>query len=375
MLITRYLLREIGQTYLAVMAVVLLIALSNKFIRYIAKAAMGEIAPDLLWQVLLFQIPDLVAFLMPVTLFLSILLSLSRLYAENEMPVLFACGFSWQKLTQITLVLAFLVSLASASLTCYWGPQLAQEREKLLRQEGPLFLLQTVTPGRFHSINKDRFVFYINDLNSDRSQFGQLFIAEYPKAKGEKKQEWTVLTAKTAEVSIDPDTGLSFVTLQEGRRYQGTPGKKDYSIVTFDRYRHLLENPAASESMLYHRTMPTQRLWKNPDPGNTAELQWRLAVPLSAPLLALLAIPLSQVSPRQGRYGRLFIAILICILYFNLLTMSKRWVAKGLLSTTIGLWWVHGLLLILALLFLAKGSGRFQQAFHWFKQRITYARA
>jgi lipopolysaccharide export system permease protein len=236
-------------------------------------------------------------------------------------------------------------------------------------------LLQTVSSGRFHSIDKDRFVFYISDLNSDRSQFGKLFIAEYPKGHGDKQQQWSVLTARTAEVSNDPDSELAYVTLREGRRYNGTPGKKDYSIITFKQYRHLLENPVAPTGVYYHRTMPTQRLWQQPDAGNIAELQWRLAVPLSAPLLALLAIPLSQVSPRQGRYARLFLAIFVCIVYFNLLTMSKRWVAKGLLSPTLGLWWVHLLLLLLALWFLAKSSGRYQQAMQWLKQRMITAYA
>lgn len=375
MLITRYLLKEIGQTFLAVLMVVLLIALSNKFIRYVAKAAMGEIAPELLWQLLLFQIPDLIAFFLPIALFLAILLGISRLYTDHEMQVMFACGFSWKRLVQLTLAMSLLVSLGSAALTCFWGPQIAHEREKLLRQEGPLFLLQTVSPGRFHSIDKNKLVFYINDLNEDRSQFGDLFIAEYPKGHGVDQEQWSVLTAKSAEVSTDPDSGLSYITLEAGRRYHGIPGQKDYSIVTFKRYRHLLENPVAPQGLWYHRTMPTKLLWQNPNPGNLAELQWRLAVPISALLLALLALPLSQVSPRQGRYGRLFLAILICIVYYNLLTMSKRWVAKGLLTPVIGLWWVHLLLLVLALWFLAKGSGRAQQATQWIKRRVFYGAA
>lgn len=372
MLIRRYLSKQIAQTCLAIMLVVLLIAVSNKFIRYMAKAAMGEIAPDLLWEILLFQVPDLLAFLLPVALFLGILMSLSKLTADNELQVLFACGFTWKRLIAIILSLAAIVMLLSASITCYWGPEFAKEREKLLRQEGPLFLLQTVSPERFQSIDKDRLVFYVNDLNADRSQLGRLFIAEYPKGHANPKDQWSVLTAASGEISVDPETGLSYVTLQSGMRYNGTPGQKDYNIVSFKKYRHLVENPMANDGVLYHRTMPTQRLWQHPDPGNMAELQWRLSVPLSALLLALLAIPLSQVSPRQGRYGRMFLAVGLCIVYFNLLTMSKRWVAKGLLTPVIGLWWVHLLLLCLALYWIAKSSGRFDQCLSYIKKRLIH---
>lgn len=369
MLIRRYLLKQIAQTCLAIMLVVLLIAVSNKFIRFMAKAAIGEIAPNLLWEILLFQVPDLIAFLLPVALFLGILMSLSKLYADNEMQVLFACGFSWKPLLLMILGLASVVMLLSGSISCYWGPEFAKEREKLLRQEGPLFLLQTVSPERFQSIDKDRLVFYVNELNNDRSHLGRLFIAEYPKGG-----EWSVLTAETGDITTDPETGLSYITLKDGQRYNGLPGKNDYNVVSFKSSSQLLENPVANEGVLYHRTMPTIRLWQHPDPGNLAELQWRLAIPLSALLLALLAVPLSQVSPRQGRYGHLFIAVMICVFYFNLLTMSKRWVAKGQLSPMIGLWWVQILLLIIAFVLIAKASGRLNPFLARFKKRLSYAK-
>lgn len=367
MLIRRYLLREIATTFIAVIAIILLIAISNKFVRLIAQAAAGNIAPGVLLQVILFQIPELLAFLLPVGLFLAVLLCYSRFFADNEIPVMLACGIGWQRLLTVSLALGLVVMLLSGTLTCYFGPKIAYQRERLLHEEGPLLLMQTVTPGRFHAFQKDKLVFYVTGINSDRSEMKQVFIAEQPKGALSDKQSWSLLTAKVGKVIINETNGLTYFKLIDGRRYNGTPGEADYSILSFGEYERLLEGTTMPQGLFFHRTMPTPMLLENPSPSNMAELQWRIAVPLSAPLLALLAVPLSRVRPRQGRFGQLFTAVIFCIVYYNLLTISKRWVASGKLAPEIGLWWVHALLFGLALFWIAKASGRLNQGYQWFR--------
>jgi len=75
-----------------------------------------------------------------------------------------------------------------------------------------------------------------------------------------------------------------------------------------------------------------------------AELQWRLMTPFSTLLLALLAIPLSRSRPRQGRYARMLLALVIYAVYFNLLDVGRTWVEQG---SSVGIWWVPGLLAVL----------------------------
>lgn len=368
MLIRRYLLREIATTFIAVIAIILLIAISNKFVRLIAQAAAGNIAPSVLLQVILFQIPELLAFLLPVGLFLAVLLCYSRFYADNEIPVMLACGIGWQRLLLVSLSLGFVVMVLSGTLTCYFGPKIAYQREQLLHDEGPLLLMQTITSGRFHAFQKDKLVFYVSDINSDRSQMKHVFIAEQPKGDLSGKESWSLLTAQMGKVVVNETNGLTYFKLMNGRRYHGTPGEADYSILAFEEYERLLEGTPLQPGLFFHRTMPTPMLLENPSPSNMAELQWRIAVPLSAPLLALLAVPLSRVRPRQGRFGQLFTAVIICILYYNLLTISKRWVASSKLAPEIGLWWVHGALFILAIFWIAKTSGRLNQTYQWLKR-------
>jgi len=371
MILRRYLVKEIAHTFLAVILVILLIAISNKFVRLVAQAASGNVPSNVLLEVILFQIPDLLAFLLPVGLFLSILLCFSRFFIDNEIPVMLACGVPWQKLATTSLGLGVAVMILAGSLTCYWVPKSAQYKEQLLHAEGPVLMVQTVAPGRFHSFQKDKLVFYVADVSSDRSELKRVFIAEQPSKKN-IDEDRSLVTASSGKVYTDQQSGLMYFQLNDGRRYNGTPGDMDYSILAFKEYQRLLEGPTKPEGLYYHRTMPTKMLLENPTKSNLAELQWRLSVPLSAPLLALFAVPLSRVGPRQGRYGRLFSAVAICIVYYNLLTISKRWVASGALAPSIGVWWVHLLLLAFALAFLAKASGRSTQWFHQIKQRFSH---
>jgi lipopolysaccharide export system permease protein len=99
--------------------------------------------------------------------------------------------------------------------------------------------------------------------------------------------------------------------------------------------------------------MPVATLLRSGDPLHRAELQWRIGVPLSMIILAIFAVPLSRSQPRSGRYGRLAVGLLVFIIYFNLLSAAKAWVERGEINPSLGLWWVHGLVLLAALTLLA----------------------
>lgn len=340
MLMNRYLFREIFHTFCAVLAILLLIALSNKVVRLLGKAASGDIAPDILLQVIFFQIPELLAFLMPIVLFLAILLAYGRLFSDNEITAMWACGIGWQRLLGVNLCAGFAVMALVAGLTCYWGPQIAQYKERLMGAKGSLILLQTLTPGRFHSFNQEGLVFYVAEVSSDRTQLKKIFIADEPKGDG-AEEAGSVISAASGKVVTDGGQAATYLALQEGNRYYGVPGKMDYNVLQFQSYQRLLESVSSEDTVFYHRTMPTKMLLEEPSPANLAEFQWRISLPFSAVLLALLALPLSRVSVRAGRFSRLFPALVFCILYFNLLTVMKRFIAMGAFSPKIGLGWVH----------------------------------
>ncbi|MBN1238717.1 MAG: LptF/LptG family permease, partial [Gammaproteobacteria bacterium] len=155
----------------------------------------------------------------------------------------------------------------------------------------------------------------------------------------------------------DPRTGkLSFV-LYGGTRYEGVPGSRNFSIVEFGEHGIPVRIERDDADVAPVETKPTRALLTSPDPVDRAELQWRLSAPLSLFILALLAVPLSRSSPREGRYSRLGIGLLIYIIYQNALSIARVWVERDQVSEWIGMWWVHALAGCLGLWLLARESG------------------
>lgn len=364
MKIRSYLTKEIISTFLAVICVVLAIAISHKFVRLISQAASGQLSPTVLFQVLGCLLPELLALLIPIALFIAVLLSYSRAFVDQEMAALFACGVGWWQPLYTAIRLGIVAMLIVGGLTLFLNPLVATYREQLTYDQGPMLLVQTVSPGRFHSFD-DNLVFYVEQLNSNRSELKKIFIAEQPNITKKGDQNWSVLTAREGQLTQNRETGHTYVNLRKGKRYDGHPGERDYSVLTFDTFKRLIQESKSPEGVYYHRNMPTKMLIENQMPSNLAELQWRLSLAIAAPLLAFLAVPMSQVPPRKGKFGRIFIGIIVCIVYFNLLTMSKRWVDSGVLPGYIGVWWVHASVFLLATFWLLTVSGRLKQFALW----------
>ncbi len=360
MILRKYLFKEILQTFLATVLVLTLIAVSNKFVSLIAKAAIGEFPPGVLLHMIWFIIPEILAIILPISYFLAILLSFGKLFVDLEIPVMLACGLSWRFLTSTAVILAIPITIVSFILTLYLSPQCYQYKDMLMKSEDPVMLAQAVVPGRFHTIKHDKWVLYAGSLNADETELQDIFIAEQPSsiAAGETG---SVLTAKSGKIMLDQKTGNTYVYLSDGKRYQGRPGEQDYSVIIFDEYQRLIEQVKPKSGVYHHKGMPTKMLFENLMPSNMAELQWRISVPLATLLLAFFAVPISRLNPRKGRFSKIFIGVVSAIVYFNLLTLCKRWIESEILPGYIGMWWVHITFFIIALVSLMYVSGRFHK--------------
>lgn len=344
--------------FLAISGILLLIALSNRFAVYLAKAATGELPLSLVLRLVWLYTPELLSFVIPLSFYLALLFAFGRLYADSEMIVLSASGFGWRYLSRLTLTLSVFVMIAVAFLTFWLVPKIASFREKAMNQGEALAVIQSVLPGRFQSLEDGRLVFYLEDITSKDKTLKGIFIAEQPKTVDNNKKGWALVTAKEAQVNQSSDKKDFYLVLKEGYRYQGTPGSADYTVVKFKEYgRAIKEETNSTASLAGFKLKSSKELLQSNDLDDIAELQWRLSIPLSLPILALLALPLASVQPRQGRYAKFLPAILIYIVYFNLFTLSKRWIVAGILPSSIGLFWVHILFLILAITLIAIKSG------------------
>ena len=146
------------------------------------------------------------------------------------------------------------------------------------------------------------------------------------------------------------DNGDKFIVLTNGRRYEGMAGSAEYRVMEFDSYAMRIETLESTGAEKTARSLSTWELLQAPTNLNKGELLWRIGIPISALMLALLAIPLSFVNPRAGRANNLIFALLTFMIYSNLISVSQAWVAQGRLSFSLGVWAVHALMLIVLLL-------------------------
>jgi len=351
LVLDRYLMREVATAWLAVTFVLLAIMLSTRFASVLNFAAKGDLPPDLLLNVALLQTLRYLVILIPASLLLAIMMSLGRLYSDNEIAAMTGCGVSLGRLYRPFLWLALVLALATAALSFSIGPWAGRQADFLVKDAKRLVQYTPFEPGQFKPTAGGKAVFYTASMNPAGTQFGQVF-AQIQEAQGS-----SVVVADRGDQSGDPATGDRLVRLYDGYRYFGTPGTAEYDVVKFKELTLRLSPPAFDYVNDQRVLSTTGSLLGSADPQDQAELQSRLAAPLSVLILALLAVPLSHLQPRQGRYGKLVLGILAVLVYLNLISFGAAWVGKGKVPPMIGLWWVHGLMLTVALVLIARRQG------------------
>jgi len=337
--------REFAQAAAGISVALLAILTSTQLIRLLKDAAGGSIAPEAVASLLGFAALNFMPILLSLTLFVSILLSLSRAYRDSEMVVWFSCGQPLTAWARPVLRFALPVVIAIAVLSGFLSPwanfNTAEYKQKLSARSE----LSQVSPGSFREAKRGQRVFFVEAMADDASQVGNVFVA-------------TIQEGKLGVVMSDSghqetsENGDRFVVLEKGRRYEVEPGTPEFKVMEFERYRVRTEDGVAKPAERSPNRLPITELVFEDSNQARGELLWRIGMPVSALILALLAIPLSYVNPRAGRSVNMLIAILIYAIYSNLISVSQAWVAQGKLSFWIGVWFVHAwMLLPLLLLF------------------------
>lgn len=350
MIIFRYLAKEVFITLVSLTAILMLIFLSNQFVQYLNRAASGNIPGMIIMKLMALELPNLMSLLLPLGFYIAILLAYGRLYAESEMTILRASGYGPNQLLKHTFVMASAVTVVVAAVMIFVSPQIAVERAKLLRSAGIQTLIQTIMPGRFQAMDGDKQVFYVQSMSRDHTKAEQVFLAKA--TLRDNKIQWDVLWANQAFAESDPKTLEDYLVLNNGKEYQGIPGQANYQIAEFAKYKTRLPHPTVLGLSDDLRTYKTSSLWpiNNTDIKKAAELQWRLSIPIMVLTLTLVAVPLSRVNARSGKYAKLLPAIIIYILYANFMFVARDAVSSGTIPVWIGMWWLHLAVVILGLL-------------------------
>lgn len=354
MLILRYLIAEVFKTQLAVFLVLMSIIVSQRFISVLADASDGQIPGQLVFTLMAMKIPQIAALILPLGAFLGVLLALGRFYVDSEITVLKACGVSEWYLTRVLLLLSVLVAGATAALTLYVSPWAAEQEALVIEQSKADGGLAALRAGRFQTSSNQKSVIFVQNIENERNQrqLKNVFVAQL--SGDETPNEARIVYAEQGQV-IDNGDGSQQLQLEQGRRYQSFPNTAAMEIIEFLKYEILIQEQEVEHKRRRLSALDNQALLARDDAEAKAELQWRIAIPLAIPLLTLIAVPLAQVNPRQGRYGKLVPALLLYLLYFALLVVSRSAIESGKLPGHIGLWWIHLCALFLGSILIIKG--------------------
>jgi lipopolysaccharide export system permease protein len=353
-ILDRYLFREALETWAGVTGVLLLILMSSRFAFYLGDAAQGRLPGDAVFSLLALSTVNYLTLIIPLGLFLGVMLAFGRLYRDSEMAALQACGVGVRDLYRPLLRLALLLAVVLLLLATVVGPWAADKSNIVRKNAERQAEISVFESGRFKQTRNGDAVYYAERVDEAGLTLENVFVQRVerePAAPGVVPRETvSIITARSGSQELDEQTGVRRLVLREGQRYTGVPGDADFSVVGFAEHGILLDVIDPDYATNDPRVLDTPTLLGSDDPRHRAELHWRIGVPLQALVFALLALPLSRVEPREGRYGRLIAAIMVYIIYSNLLGVLRVQLEKGTVDPDLGLWPVH-------LLFLAITAG------------------
>jgi lipopolysaccharide export system permease protein len=351
--VDRYILKEILQTWFAVTLVLLLILLSNRLARYLSQAVAGDLPSQVIFPLLGLKTLSSVGLLGPLSFYLAIMLTLGRLYKDSEMAALGACGIGPARLYRTLFTLAVPSALFIAALTFFVSPW-AAERGHVIRAEAEGETdISGISPGRFKESSQGNRIFYVESLSEDRQEVNNIFVHGV-----DRDGVPGMLSSESGYQYVDEKTGDRFMVAVDGYRYQGRPGDPDYKIIKFEKHAvRIKEKEVMDSGQEPIEAVATAKLISEPRSDYVAELQWRISMPLALLVLTMLALPLGRVSPRQGRYAKVIIGIVIYILYVNVLGTARVSVERGTVSPWLGVWWVHASIVALGAFLMVRMVG------------------
>ena len=326
-----------------VFAILLGIVVLSQLIRLLGESVSGALAVDGVLALLGFSALNYLPVLLSISLFMSVLLTLSRSYRDSEMVVWFCSGIGLTRWIRPVLWYALPVVGVITLLSLVLSPWAMSQAEEFKRRLNSRDDVSAATPGAFRESKHDGRVFFIENVEAGKNRVGNIFVQSVQHGKT------GIMVAKQGLQETMPN-GDRFLVLLNGTRYEGTPGQYGFRIVEFERYAMRIEAVEAKQGVAPQQSLSTLYLLQNRSSWNMAELEWRLGLPLSALILTLLAIPLSFVNPRAGRSLNLVMALVIYMFYNNMISVTNSWVGQGKMGPVMGLAGIHALMFVLMVL-------------------------
>jgi lipopolysaccharide export system permease protein len=341
-ILDRYILREVFANWAVVTSVLLVILLTNQLARVLERAAENRYPQDVVLELIWLGALQNLSVIIPIGMLLGVVLALGRMYHDSEMSAALACGVGPQRIYGPVTLLAVVLAALLGWLTLDLAPA-ATARTLSLRNEAlQSGRFSAIAPGKFRTFGGESAVVFAGGVDAD-GMLTQIFVE---RTRG---LEVEVALAERARHTVSADGLTHTITLYDGERFEGMPGSPQFRIVRFGEHVVPVKVPPIENRIESLDAAPTDELLRSRDRERRAKLHRRLAMPVMCLILPLLAVPLARLRPRQGRFARVWLAVLVYFIYTNLVTAGEVWLARGVLPEWIGLWWVHAVVVAFAL--------------------------
>ena len=340
--------RELARSFGATLVVLVTIVMTIVLIRTLGQASRGFIDPQDVMLFMAYAALGRMPTILTLSLFIALVGTLSRMYRDSEMVVWFTSGQSLASLLGPLFRFSWPVLLLIALMSLFvwpWTNQQSQDMKGRYESRGDL---DRIAPGQFQESSNGNRVFFIDRTTSDNKKSNNnVFIAANEKGKS------SVTTARSGRIEMKD--GVQVLVLENGQRLESVNGKPALKISEFEQYgSNTGDVTPLSSDFIEAKLLSTRSLIKAQTRGNLGELAWRLGLALAAINFVVLAVALASVNPRGGRSGNIIFVLLTFIVYNNLLNLGQSWIFVGFIGFANLLLFLHGGMLCLALLWLAK---------------------
>ncbi len=342
MIIHRAFYREAALATLGITAVLLVIVVFQGLSVFLGRAAMGEQSKDVVLTLLGLQTLRKLDLLLPLALYFGILITLSRWYRDSEMTVLAACGVGLAQLLRPVMLFALITAAVVTLGSFFFTPYASRQTDIVKNESGRVPEVAHMTPGVFIESRSGKRIFYAARMDQ-AGDMEDVFISRLDAGKR------AVVVARTGHPFVDEKTGDKFLALRDGRVYDGEPGEAKYRILRFETYNVRLEPKRLEEPPSTVEGLGNRELLARGDGPAIAELHWRIGKPIIVFVLALYALVLAHTDARRGRLSNLFVAIMVYLIYSNLLGLGQTLLKKGQVPPWMGLWWLHAGMALVAI--------------------------
>ncbi len=361
MILKSYINKDIYRTTASILLVLILIFVSSRFVKYIQLAVDGTISASAVFSLLALQIPSVAGFLIPLSFFLAVLMTFGRLYSDNELVVVHSLGIGQRDLAKMLMPSALMLALASGALSTLLTPWALNQSSILMAEQAAQAKLGVFAAGRFKENSaRDGIVFV--ESKSDSGVISGVFSVSR-QVEDEQQDSDNVLQLPSTSLSVlntrygqvkiqtaqsgrqweNEETGVNYLVLENGQFSEFDEVANRWQITDFESTYTRIAQDDSIEVRNSAKSSTTWSLFEKLGNKEWAEIHWRLAAPISIPLICLMAVPLSRTQPRKGKFSRVLPSVLIYLIYVLLMMYSRKMIESGRMLGELGFWWIHAI--------------------------------